>query len=195
MRCCLANAGPALRAFLLGRPAHMRSKLRMWWKSGSNTFVSPQRWPRELIQAGAPFSKVTLSCSKGRCSFEFLGHAGQCGPLASLHTLASGSPQASLPFAVVSLNFSPKHLATLDVLCGQRQWLLTLGMCQKCRVSGPIPHPLNQNLHFNKISSPVIKGGTGPEHECSTWGRKPGIQRWGHGQPWPLLWRGKSSGW
>lgn len=61
---------------------------------GSNPLVSPQSWPREVNQAGAPFPKETLSGSVGWHGSEGLhgsegpGSVGRRWPFSSLHAPA-----------------------------------------------------------------------------------------------------------
>ena len=42
--------------------------------------------------------------------------------------------------------FLPLHMCSAD-----QQQKYHLGACLKFKISGSIPEPLNQNLHFNKI--------------------------------------------
>lgn len=62
--------------------------------------------------------------------------------------LATGSPQASLLLAVVGLNFSPKHLATLDALRGPVAVPADTRNVSEMQSLGPHPSPTESEPAF-----------------------------------------------
>lgn len=138
----------------------------IWRKSESGASVSTQRRPKEVIQAGDPFPRGTPSCSQGPGSLMFLWPAWSIPPL---HTHVGEPPGISAP-----CSDQPKLLPEIVLLrmCSPDQRSAP-GTCQKCRLPGPTPDPLNQSLRFPDIpAQSSTLGGTGLDCGVFNVGRK-----------------------
>ena len=133
----LGKLGASQTASLMRQPGPTGSKPCTCWKSGSNTFVSAQRWPRDVIQAGRPFSKVPLSCSQSPGSFEnFWAMQVSVVHFPTITRSHWEPPSISAPL-VINISCSAKDLAPQCVLHGQQPWLLMPAKGWKYRISGP----------------------------------------------------------